>query len=217
MNNASVRQLVVSCQNIQLGSFIAQLYSQKGFKTYDFSDNYQDLPAFVQKTNPDYLFISSGLLQATDGIEICRQIKSTPQLATKCIVLFPPNFKGLFAALYADISAYLYNDAKLDEIEWAIQRINSGERYITPKMLEKLRTNQIPDYQNLIAPLTHREREIFRYIGYGYSTPKIARLTFISDKTVESHKLHIVQKLQLDNVAALRVLAIKTVGAEPSK
>lgn len=131
--------------------------------------------------------------------------------------MLSPDFTGCLSAFYTDIGGYLYEGASIDEIKVSLTRLAAGERYLNPTIVGELMASQMPSFQTYIADLSRREREIFRYAGHGYNTPEIARLLFISTKTVETHKLHIVKKLNLGSVAELRSQAMELVQNLPKK
>jgi DNA-binding NarL/FixJ family response regulator len=59
------------------------------------------------------------------------------------------------------------------------------------------------------SQLTRREREILQYIAEGHTSPQIAKLLFISKKTVENHRANIMEKLDIHDTAGLVRYAIK--------
>jgi DNA-binding NarL/FixJ family response regulator len=95
----------------------------------------------------------------------------------------------------------------------AIRAVKQGERFISPTVARRI------DLPELIEKgkgsgkdsdrLTPREREVLQVIAEGLSTKDIADKLFISIKTVESHRAHIMQKLGLRSVAALTRYAIR--------
>lgn len=175
-----------------------------------------EVVAAVQQQRVDCLLIAAKFEDRLRGIEICRQVRALPQSTTKCLLLLPADFKDFLLAFYADASGYLSEDASIEEFEIALTRLAAGERYMHPAMFRKFMMDaQMPDYLDYVEPLSKREREIFRYVGYSYKTTEIAKHLFVSDKTVETHKMHIMQKLGLDSAHQLRATAMFQVQALP--
>ncbi len=175
-----------------------------------------EVSANVWEYQPDCTLIAAKFADGTDGIALCRAVKALPGSVTKCILLLPTDFRELLPAFYADASGYLYEDALAEEIEIAFMRLAVGERYLPLAMIQDfLMSTQMPDYLEYIAPLSKREREVFRYTGYGYKTTEIASHFFVTDKTVETHKMHIMHKLGINSSAELRANAMQVVQHLP--
>ena len=176
----------------------------------------QEVLTDLQQHQADCLLISAKFEDTLSGIEICRQARAIPQSSIKCLLLLPPDFKDFLLAFYADASGYLTEHAPTEEFESALTRLAAGERYMHPAMFRKFMLDtQMPYYLDYVKPLSKREREIFRYVGYGYKTTEIAKHFFVSDKTVETHKMHIMQKLGLGSAHQLREMAMFQVQALP--
>ncbi len=158
----------------------------------------------VQQHEPDYLLIAPQFDDGTDGIELCRAVRALPKSATKCLLLLSAGFHEFSKAFFADVSGYVYEKSPVEEIEIALTRLAAGERYFDRAVTKELPSVRIPSSQKNLELLSRREREIFQYMTYGYVTPEIAGLLFISSKTVETHKMHIAQKLGLSSVTELR-------------
>jgi DNA-binding NarL/FixJ family response regulator len=94
-----------------------------------------------------------------------------------------------------------------DTMMRAIRRVLRGEIYVSDKMLTKLLGRFVlnaPDTgTSALERLSNCELEVFRLIGAGQSTRHIAAALRVSIKTVESHRAHIKEKLQLNDTIAL--------------
>jgi DNA-binding NarL/FixJ family response regulator len=102
---------------------------------------------------------------------------------------------------------------KQETVIAAIRTVVRGDVYLSQKMSAKLlRSFSGPKSDTDLAPLerlTDRELEIFRLIGEGQSVRSIAEKLFLSTKTVEAHKEHIKQKLNLKSSNELLQYAIE--------
>lgn len=106
---------------------------------------------------------------------------------------------------------YLLKNAQPQEFEDAIRKVASGAVYLSPEISEQMRRhliNQGPMGDSL-SLLSTRQREILQAIAEGRSTKDIAELLSISPKTVETHRGHLMQKLDIHDVAGLVRYAIK--------
>jgi len=85
----------------------------------------------------------------------------------------------------------------------AINALLAGRTYYSKKF-RQMANNILPN----AAPLSKRETEVLKKIAQGYSSKDIAKLLFISENTVETHRRNLFAKLQANNVADLIVKAI---------
>lgn len=116
-------------------------------------------------------------------------------------------------ALRAGALGYLVKNTTRDELISAINMVADGEKYlgrevsevITSGYIRRIKSDQALDKELL----SKRELEILRLIAEGYGNKEISEKLFISIRTVESHKNHIMQKLELKSAVEMARYAIK--------
>ena len=152
-------------------------------------------------------------LKGGDGLELCKQIHDRfPALA---ILVVSMHDEALYAerALKAGARGYVMKQEPQETVITALRTVAKGDVYLSDKMAAKLlRSFSGPKSDSDLAPLerlTDRELEIFRLIGEGQSVRAIAERLFLSTKTVEAHKEHIKQKLNLKTSNELLQYAIE--------
>ena len=125
--------------------------------------------------------------------------------------------------LRAGARGYIMKEAGGENLLAAIRRIMQGEVYLSPAMsvriLENLSGRRPRGSSSPIEKLTDREFEVFRLIGQGKSTRDIAAQLNLSSKTVDVHRGHIKEKLELKDTTALvrhAVRWVETQSIEPS-
>jgi DNA-binding NarL/FixJ family response regulator len=120
----------------------------------------------------------------------------------------------VFKSLEAGARGYLVKEAPLEELMTAIKAVIKGETYLSSNFPPGL----IESYVKMVkrgkkadefSQLTRREREILQYIAEGNTSPQIAKMLFISKKTVENHRANIMEKLDIHDTAGLVRYAIK--------
>ena len=120
--------------------------------------------------------------------------------------------------LRAGARGYIMKEAGGENLLLAIRRIMSGEVYLSPAMsariLENLSGRRPRGSSSPIEKLTDREFEVFRLIGQGKSTRDIAAQLNLSPKTVDVHRGHIKEKLELKDVTALIRHAVRWVETQ---
>ncbi|MCZ8091611.1 MAG: response regulator transcription factor [Flavobacterium sp.] len=100
---------------------------------------------------------------------------------------------------------YLLKNTSKTELTEAIKEVNNGNRYL-PKKISDILLNDSIGIENssyFIPKLTSREKEILALIIKEYTTDEIANELFVSNKTVESHRSNLIQKLGVKNSAGL--------------
>jgi len=148
-----------------------------------------------------------------NGIEATREIlRESPE--TRVIALSMHSAKRYVREMFrAGASGYLLKDCEFDELVQTIRLIADGQTYISPSIsrivVENYAHKTQEEKDNAFAVLTQREREVLQLMAEGNSTKQIAMRLFISPKTVEAHRLRIMNKLDIDNVALLTKYAIQ--------
>ncbi len=95
---------------------------------------------------------------------------------------------------------YLTKDAGLADIEAAVQVVLEGGKYLTPNIAARFAKM---DEESRSVRLTRREEDILKLISQELTTREIAEKLCVSEKTVESHRAHLLQKLGVRNIAGL--------------
>jgi DNA-binding NarL/FixJ family response regulator len=125
---------------------------------------------------------------------------------TRVIVLsMQTNPSSIRQALISGAAGYLAKHASGTDLLDAIRRVAGGSRYVDPELGGDL---VVSDAAALTEPLTERERDVLFLLALGYTNQEIAAMLFISARTVETHRAHIMQKLDLNTRAELVLYAL---------
>ena len=157
---------------------------------------------------PDLLILDFDL-KSGDGFEIIRSlVEKCPNLP---ILVISGHDEELFAnkILRAGAMGYIMKRSTTDELLKAIRAVLDDEIYLSTDLMKKfLKSHFAPRSQESIkAELSLRELEVFQLIGQGLTMKQMAAKLHLSIKTVETHRDHIRQKLDLEDAAAVRRLA----------
>ena len=108
------------------------------------------------------------------------------------------------AAFEAGASGYVLKEAADSDVVAAVRAVASGERYVHPTLGAKLIAAEAEERRRADAdPLSEREREVLRLLALGHTNQEIATMLYISVRTAETHRAHIMQKLRLSSRAQL--------------
>jgi DNA-binding NarL/FixJ family response regulator len=166
--------------------------------------------------NP-HVILMDIFLKGMTGIEATRWIKERNN-AVKIILLSGEIKKDLVTAgIQAGIDGYLPKDVERKSLINAIRTVATGEKYfnetIATLVFEDFYKKEIiqthSEQQLKKTDLTKRELEVLALIADGKNNREVADKLFISVKTVDTHKMHILDKLELRNTAELVKYAIK--------
>jgi two-component system response regulator NreC len=107
-------------------------------------------------------------------------------------------------AFEAGASGYVLKEAADTEVVDAVRAVAAGERYVHPALGARLITAASEERKRAESdPLSEREREVLRLLALGHTNQEIASLLYISVRTAETHRAHIMQKLGLSSRAEL--------------
>ena len=113
------------------------------------------------------------------------------------------------AAFEAGASGYVLKEAADTEVVSAIRAVAADERYVHPALGAKLIAADVEERRRAEDdPLSEREREVLRLLALGHTNQEIAEKLYISVRTAETHRAHIMQKLGLASRAELVRYAI---------
>jgi DNA-binding NarL/FixJ family response regulator len=123
------------------------------------------------------------------------------------------NEEYVIRALRSGAAGYLLKDAATAELELAVSSVREGKTYLSPSISRTAIDSYLERMGDVVSPLeqlTSRQREILQLIGEGKNTKEIAFNLEISIKTVESHRLQLMERLRIHDVPGLVRFAIRT-------
>jgi len=148
-----------------------------------------------------------------DGFAVVRAAHEA-KLAVKVIILTMHNNEELFhSALDLGVAGYVLKDSAITEIINAIRAVAAGRNYFSPELSTYLlnRTNRAANFsqrQPTIHDLTATERRVLKLIAEEKTSKEIAETLGVSQRTIEHHRAHICEKLDLHGFNALVKFAI---------
>lgn len=195
-----IRALLESMNNIEV---ISEASSAK-----EFFDN-------IKYVQPDILITDISMPEIS-GIELTKMInenEKTRNIKVLILSMFT-NEDFIFNAIKAGAKGYLPKNTNRNELYEAIKTIYNGEEYFSDSIsniILKSYIRKAKSYEQTEKKetLSARETEILKLFAQGLSNQEIADKLFISIRTVESHKNHIMQKLELKSTVDLIKFAIK--------
>jgi RNA polymerase sigma factor (sigma-70 family) len=169
--------------------------------------------AMAEQENPDVVVMDIAM-PALNGIEATRQIVGRNPDTAVAILSMHSDESYVIRSLKAGAKAYLLKDSAEADLIAAIRAITDGKSFFSPAISRLLKEEYVRELQDRGVEdtydlLTTREREILQLIAEGRTNKEIAKLLNLSLYTVETHRTHILQKLNLHSVPELILYAVR--------
>lgn len=209
---AKIRVLVVDDHTLFRQGIVGLLNSQPDIEVVGQAGDAQGAIDAAVRLTPDILLMDIAM-PGISGLDAAREIKNRCPSVQILILTIHDREDYLYQALRAGASGYVLKGADINELLMAVRTANRGEMYLYPSVTKKLvgeylRQTRSSDDDPAHERLSGRELEILRLIAEGRTTPQIAAALFLSPHTVQSHRDHIMAKLDLHSKAALIKYAI---------
>lgn len=176
-----------------------------GVKTFLEQRNYRVSAVFANGieaynkllSDPPDVAILDVSMPGMTGIEILKKLQSVKS-STKVILLTLHNERSLFDyAVKLGVSGFLLKEFAMDELDLCLENVSRNKQYFSTHLEKKLKIDGENRDTELTDNLTFAERKILELVAKQKSTKEIAHMLFISEKTVETHRRHIIQKLNI--------------------
>jgi DNA-binding NarL/FixJ family response regulator len=211
---ATTRILIVDDHPLVREGLIGLLAAQSDFVVCGEASGIAEAREVVAATIPDVAIIDLTLSDG-NGVELIKELKA--KWGRLKLLVLSMHDESLFAerALRAGAVGYVSKQEASRTIVQAVRTILSGKLYLSPNMTELVVQRAFIAGADLTRPavdrLTDREREVFELIGQGLSSRQIAVKLEVSPKTIETHREHIKDKLELTTGSELTRYAVQWV------
>lgn len=166
----------------------------------------------IESLQPELVLLDISL-KGGNGIELLKNIKV--RFPKTLVLMLSMHDEALYAvrALRAGASGYVMKQEATEKVLTAIRHVLNGEIYLSDRMEKKMMQQLVGGRSSRtgspLEDLSDRELEVFGLIGQGHGTRQIAEQLHLSIKTIESHRAHIKEKLNLRNANELVQHAIQ--------
>ena len=175
--------------------------------------NGRDAIDLVIRENPDVVILDIAM-PLLNGIEAAKRIHEE-RLRTAVVILSMHSDEGyILKALRSGARGYLLKDSAETDLIQAIRAVNAGKAFFSPAVSKVLADDYIRQIQQQGVEdpydlLTPRERELLQLIGELKSTKDIANLLGVSPHTVDTHRAHLMQKMNVHSIPELILYAMR--------
>jgi two-component system response regulator NreC len=157
----------------------------------------------ARTTKPDVVLMDV-MMPEQSGLAIVPQLVKEHPEATVLVLSMQDDPRYVREAFEAGASGYVLKEAADTELVAAIRDVAAGGRYVHPELGARLVAAETAERRRAEEdPLSDREREVLRLLALGHTNQEIAKELYISVRTAETHRAHIMQKLRLSSRAEL--------------
>jgi DNA-binding NarL/FixJ family response regulator len=187
--------------------------TQPDIKVVGEAGNGRETVRQVVKLAPDVVLMDIEMPEL-NGIEATRQIcEACPSMKIIILSMYSTS-QHISRAFKAGARGYILKESAGEDVIKAIRTVHGGKIFLCNEISEVvvsqyIKDNKIGEIDDPLARLSAREREILQLLVEGKSNTKIAELLFLSPKTIETYRSHLMQKLGIGDLPTLVKFAIR--------
>jgi DNA-binding NarL/FixJ family response regulator len=199
----NVRVLLVDDHSVVRSGLRMLLDSQDDIETVGEAGDMRTAVFETRALKPDVILMDM-VMPGGSGIEATTAVLKEHPDAKVLVLSMQDDPSYVREAFAVGASGYVLKEAADAEVVAAIREVATGGRYVHPALGARLIAAEAEDRRRAEAdPLSEREREVLRLLAIGHTNQEIAKMLYISVRTAETHRAHIMQKLRLQTRAEL--------------
>jgi two-component system response regulator NreC len=199
----AVRVLIVDDHAVVRAGLAMLVNAEDDLETVGEAGSARDAIFEARSTKPDIVLMDVMMPDQT-GLEAVPQLLHEQPEAKVLILSMQDDPRYVREAFEVGASGYVLKEAADAELVAAIREVAGGGRYVHPELGARLVAAESEERKRAEEdPLSDREREVLRLLALGHTNQEIAKQLFISVRTAETHRAHIMQKLRLSSRAEL--------------
>jgi two-component system response regulator NreC len=199
----AIRVLVVDDHAVVRAGLRRVLDAEKDIETVGEAPNAERAVYEALEHKPDVVLMDV-VMPGRSGIEGMPSLLQAAPSARVLILSMQDDPHYVREAFEAGASGYVLKEAADTDVVEAVRAVAGGARYVHPALGAKLVAAETEERKRAESdPLSEREREVLRLLALGHTNQEIAALLYISVRTAETHRAHIMQKLSLSSRAEL--------------
>ena len=206
---ARIRVLIVDDHAVVRSGLRLLLDKEKDIEVVGEAGNVGEAVLEARSAKPDVVLMDV-VMPGQSGIDGIPSVMKEAPKAKVLLLSMQDDPQYVRQAFGAGAAGYVLKEAADTEVVAAVREVAGGGRYVHPALGARLAAAEAEDRARADAdPLSDREREVMRLLALGHTNQEIAKMLFISVRTAETHRAHIMQKLRLTTRAELVAYAIE--------
>jgi DNA-binding NarL/FixJ family response regulator len=199
-----IRVLLVDDHELLRAGLRSRLEPEPGIAVVGEADTAERAVLLARRLQPD-LIVLDLLLPRKSGDEVIPELTEVAPQSRVLVVSSQAAPSSVRRALSAGAAGYLPKRSSDRDLVAAIQLVANGGGYVDPELGAQLVN---PDSPGALEPLSERERDVLYLLALGYTNQEIGEKLFISVRTVDTHRAHIMRKVQLQTRSELVMFAL---------
>jgi DNA-binding NarL/FixJ family response regulator len=214
MNNSvnPIRLILADDHTLVRAGIRALLETLPGVEVVAEAGDGREVLNLVKTQGPNVVLMDISM-PSLNGLEATERITREFPEVRVIILSMHNNEEYYWRALRAGAAGYLLKKAATAELNTALQQVTRGEIYlsqeISKRLLKKLTVNGIADRKSPLEQLTSRQREVLQLIAEGQNTKSIAEILKVSPKTIEYHRMKLMDFLNVRDIPGLVRFALR--------
>lgn len=201
-------RLLLADDHLLVRQGLKAFLEREGFQVTGEAADGREAVRLAQDVQPDVAVLDLAM-PLLNGLDAAREIlQACPRTRTILLTMHTED-QYVLAALRAKIRGVVLKSQAAADLVQAIREVSRGAIYLSPGLSQAVVDAYLAKTDLPAEPLTQREREVLQLVAEGKTTKEVATLLGVSVKTAESHRTHIMEKLDIHQTAGLVRYAIR--------
>ena len=199
----AIRVLIVDDHAVVRSGLRLLLEGEAGIEVAGEAGTARDAIFEARSTKPDVVLLDV-VMPGGSGIDVIPQLLHEEPETRILMLSMQDDPEYVRQAFIAGAAGYVLKEAADSELVAAVRQVAAGGRYVNAALGARLVTAEAEERERAAAdPLSEREHQVLRLLALGHTNHEIAQLLFMSVRTAETHRSHIMEKLHLETRADL--------------
>jgi two-component system response regulator NreC len=201
-------RIVLADDHVLVRQGLKSLLEREHFQVMAEASDGQDAVRLIESHHPDIAILDISM-PTLNGIDAARGLARTSPKTKTILLTQHEEEQYIHEALEAGVKGYVLKNQVANDLIHAIRQVCRGEFYLSPGISRAVMEAYRSKSERPADPLTVRERQVLQLIAEGKSTKDTASVLGISVKTAESHRMRLMQKLNIHETASLVRYAVR--------
>ena len=198
-----IRVLVADDHAVVRAGLKLLLEAEEGIEVVGEAGSGAEAVRLARSLKPDVVLMDV-VMPGMSGLEATGPVLEAAPDTTVLVLSMQDDPRYVREAFAAGASGYVLKEAADTEVVQAVRDVAAGNRYVHPTLGARLVAAEAEARKKAESdPLSEREREVLRLLALGHTNQEIAKMLYISVRTAETHRSHIMTKLRLNTRAEL--------------